>query len=130
MAVVAPMPRASESSVVGGEAGAAEERSGGEAEIVEEIAEPAGEPDVSDFLAHLGEAELDGDAAASLGLGNAGGGEVGDAAIEVILELAVEAALQGPAAEPVEELDHRLPSSKIRLTASERRAQLSFSTAS
>ena len=114
----------------GGEAGAAEERSGGEAEIVEEIAEPASEPDISDFLAHLGEAELDGDAAAGLGLRDAGGGEVSDAAIEMILELAVEAALQGPAAEPVEEPDHRLPSSKIRLTAPERRAQLSFSTAS
>ena len=124
------MPRASESSVGGGEAGAAEERAGGEAEIVEEIAEPAGEPDIADFLADLGEAELDGDAAAGLGLGDAGGGEVGDAAIEVILELAVEAALQRPAAEPVEEPDHRLPSSKIRLTAPERRAQLSFSTAS
>jgi hypothetical protein len=114
----------------GGEAGAAEERSGGEAEIVEEIAEPSGEPDVSDFLAHLGKAKLDSDAAAGLGVGDAGGGEVSDAAIEVILELAVEAALQGPAAKPVEELDHRLPSSKIRLTAPERRAQLSFSTAS
>jgi hypothetical protein len=73
---------------------------------------------------------LDGDVAAGLGVGDAGGGEVSDAAIEVILELAVEAALQGPAAEPVQELDHRLPSSKIRLTAPERRAQLSFSTAS
>src|SRR5207248_6459997 len=89
----------------GGEAGAAEERSGGEAEIVEEIAEPPGEPDVSNFLAQPGEAELDGDAAAGLGLGDASGGEVSDAAIEVILELAVEAALQGPAAEPVEEPD-------------------------
>ena len=114
----------------GGEAGATGEGAHGEAEIVKEIAEPAGEPHVSDFLAHLGEAELDGDAAAGLRLGNAGGGEVSDAAIEVILELAVEAALQGPAAEPVEELDHLLPSSKIRLTAPERRAQLSFSTAS
>ena len=60
----------------GGEAGAAEKRAGGEAEIVEEIAEPAGEPDVADFLAHLGEAEFDGGAAAGLGLGDAGGGEV------------------------------------------------------
>jgi hypothetical protein len=42
----------------------------------------------------LGEAELDGDAAAGLGLGDAGGGEVSDATIEVILKLAVEAALQ------------------------------------
>ena len=62
----------------GGEAGAAEERAGGETEIVKEIAEPAGEPHVSDFLAHLGEAELGGDAAARLGFGNAGGGEVSD----------------------------------------------------
>jgi hypothetical protein len=96
-----------------GEARAAEERSGGEAEIVEEIAEPAGEPYAADFLPQLGEAELD-----------------SDAAIRVTLELAVEAALQGPATEPVKERDHRLPSSKIRLTALERRAQLSFSTAS
>jgi len=113
-----------------GEAGAAEERSRGEAKIVEEIAEPAGEPDIPDFLAHLSEAELDGDAAAGLGFGNTGRGEVTDAAIEVILQLAVEAALQGPAAEPVPELDHRLPSSKISLTAPERRAQLFFSKAS
>ena len=66
----------------GSEAGATEERSGGEAEIVEEIAEPAREPDVPDFLADMGEAELDGDAAAGLGFGNAGGEEVSDAAIE------------------------------------------------
>ena len=45
-------------------------------------------------------------------------------------QLAVEVAFQGPAAEPVQEADHRLPSSKIRSTAPERRAQLSFSTAS
>jgi hypothetical protein len=38
MAVVAPMPRASESSVVAVKAGATKERSGGEAEIEEEIA--------------------------------------------------------------------------------------------
>ena len=57
----------------GSKAGAAQERAGGEAEIVEEIAEPAGEPDVPDFLAHLDEAELDRDAAARLGLGDAGG---------------------------------------------------------
>ncbi|SPF37665.1 hypothetical protein SBA4_2040009 [Candidatus Sulfopaludibacter sp. SbA4] len=114
----------------GGEGRATEERAHGEAEVVEEIAEPAAEPDIADFLADLGEAELDGGAAAGLGLGDAGGGEVGDAAIEVILDLPVEAALQRAAAEPVEEPDHRLPSSKIRLTAPERRAQLSFSTAS
>ncbi len=114
----------------GGETGAAEERPRGETEIVEEIAEPAGEPDVSDFLAHLGEAEFDSGAAARLRLGDAGGGEVSDAAIEMILEFAVEAAFQGLAAEPVEEPDHRLPSSKISLTAPERRAQLSFSMAS
>ena len=53
-----------------------------------------------------------------------------DAAIVVVLKLAVEAALQRSAAEPVQEPDHRLPSSKIRLTAPESRAQLSFSTAS
>ena len=128
MALVAPMPRASESSVAAVKPGA-EERSGGEAEIVEEIAEPSGQPDISDLFAHLGQAEFDDNTAASLGLGDAGGDEVSDAAIEVILELAVEAALQGPAAEPVEEPHHWLPSSKIRLTAPERRAQLSFSTA-
>src|SRR5262249_46180906 len=100
------------------------------AEVIEEIAEPAGEPDVADFFADLGEAEFHCDAAAGLGFGNVGGGEVSNAAIEVILELAVEAALEGLAAGPVEEPDHRLPSSKIRLTAPERRAQLSFSTAS
>ncbi len=83
----------------GGEAGAAEERADGEAEIVEEVAQPAGEPHVADFLAHLGEAELDGDEAAGLGLGNAGGGEVRDAAIDVVLELAVEAALEGSGGE-------------------------------
>ena len=69
MAVVAPMPRASESSDGGGKARAVEERAGGEAEVVKEIAEPAGEPDIADFLAHLGEAELDGDAAAGSGSG-------------------------------------------------------------
>jgi hypothetical protein len=51
------------------EARTAEERSGGEAEIVQEIAEPAGEPYVPDFLADLGEPEFDGDAAAAFGLG-------------------------------------------------------------
>ena len=40
-------------------------------------------------------------------LGHTGGREIGDAAIDVILEFAVETALEGPAAEPVEELDHR-----------------------
>ena len=105
-------------------------RAGGVAEVVKEIAEPAGEPDIADFLADLGEAELDGDAAAGLGLGDAGGGEVGDATIEMVLEFAGESALERPAPEPVEEPDHRLPSSKIRLTAPDRRAQLSFSTES
>ena len=52
-----------------GEAGATEERSGGEAEIVEEIAEPACEPDIADFLADLGEAEFDRDAAAGFDIG-------------------------------------------------------------
>ena len=113
--MVAPMPRASESSVAAVKPGLRRKRAGGEAEIVKEIAEPAGEPDIADFLADLGEAEFDRDAAAGLGFGNAGGGEVGDATIEMILELAVEAALERPAAEPVEEPDHRLPSSKIRL---------------
>src|SRR5262249_5600232 len=106
------------------------ERSRGEAEIVEEIAEPSSEPDVSDFLAHPVETEFDGDTAAGLAVGNAGGGEVRDPTIEVILELAVEAALQRVAPEPVEEPDHRLSCPKIRLTAPERRSQLSFSTAS
>ena len=58
------------------------------------------------------------------------GSEIRDTSIEVVLKLAIEAALQGIAAEPVEEPDHRLPSSKMRLTAPERRAQLSFSMAS
>jgi len=114
----------------GGKAGTVTERAGGVAEVVKEIAEPAGEPDIADFLADLGEAELDGNTAAGPGLGDAGGGEVGDAAVVVILELAIEAALVRGAAEPVKELDHRLPSPKIRFTAPERRAQLSFSTAS
>src|SRR5215472_4018590 len=114
----------------GGEGWATEERAHGEAEVVEEIAEPAGEPDVADLLARLGEAELDGGVAAGFGFGQAGGNAVGGAARQVVLKLAVEVALQGPAAEPVEELPHRLPSSKIRLTAPERRSQLSFSTAS
>ena len=71
--MVAPMPRASESTAVAVNDGAAEERSGGEAEIVEEIAEPAGEPDVADFLAHLGEAaSSSGGAAAGFALREAG----------------------------------------------------------
>ncbi len=114
----------------GGKAGTVTERAGGVAEVVKEIAEPAGEPDIADFLADLGEAEFHRHAAAGLGFGNAGGGEVGNATIEMVLEFAGESTLERPAPEPVEEPDHRLPSSKIRLTAPDRRAQLSFSTAS
>jgi hypothetical protein len=91
----------------GGKAGTVTERTGGVAEVIKEIAEPAGEPDIANFLPHLGESELDGDAAAGLGFGNAAGGEVGNASIEMILELAVQGALERPAAEPVQELDHR-----------------------
>ena len=54
----------------------------------------------------------------------------GNATIEMVLDFAGEFTLERPAPEPVEEPDHRLPSSKIRLTAPDRRAQLSFSTAS
>jgi hypothetical protein len=67
------------------EAGAATQGSGGEAEIVERIAEPAGEPDISDFLSHPREAKLDGYAASGHSFGNAGGSEVRDAAVEAML---------------------------------------------
>src|SRR5262249_50818009 len=114
-----------------GEGRGAEQRAHGEAQVVNKIANPAAQPDIADFLADLRRAaQFHGDAAPRLRLGYACRGEVRDAAIEVILQLAVEAAFQQPPAEPVEERDHRLPSSKIRLTAPESRSQLSFSTAS
>jgi hypothetical protein len=115
----------------GGERRATKERTQREAEVVEEIAQPAGEPDIADFLAHLGQAaDFEHGAAARFLFRDAGGDQIGDAAIDVVLELAVQAALERTSAEPVEERDHRPPSSKMRRTAPERRAQLSFSTAS
>ena len=106
MAVVAPIPRGQREQCGGRKARTAEQRARGEAKDVQEIAYPAGEPHVADFLADLSEAEFHRDAAAGLGFGDAGGGEVGDAAIQVILELVVEFAFQRPAAEPVNANTH------------------------
>ena len=56
MAVVAPMPSASESTAVAVNDGRAEKRARGEAEIVHEIPQPSGQPDVAHFLPDLREA--------------------------------------------------------------------------
>src|SRR5689334_7953578 len=83
----------------GAEAWRADERAQREAQVVEEITEPAAEPDVPNLLADLGYPKFDGDPAAGLGLGNSRRGEVDDAAVVVVLELAVETALERSTAE-------------------------------
>src|SRR5579862_1277923 len=58
----------------GCEAGAPHEGPTREAEIIKEITEPAGKPDISNFFPHIGEPEFAGDAATGLGFGDAIGG--------------------------------------------------------
>jgi hypothetical protein len=74
-----------------GEGGSPEEGAGGVTEVVEEVAEPAGEPDVADFLLDMREwAEFEGGLAAGCLLGKTGAHEVGNAAVCVIGEFAVQ----------------------------------------
>lgn len=62
---------------------------------VYEIAQPTGQPDISDFLLNLREAaELQHGCSASFAPWQAGTFQIGDSTVEMIAQLAIQAALQ------------------------------------
>ncbi len=82
---------------------------GGEAEVIEEIAQPPGEPNVADFLPYLGEAaEFQNGPPAGFLLREAGKNQVADPAVHVIRQFAIQSAFHLPAPEPVQNLPHDL----------------------
>jgi hypothetical protein len=110
---------------------AANKRPCGEAQVVEEIAQPSSQPNIANFLLNLRDApELDRGLPSRLRCRQPCPYQIIHAAVDVIVQFTVEIALQSSPPEPVQQLHHQLPSLKINWTAPVSLAQLSFSAAS
>src|SRR6185503_15568369 len=107
-------------------------RSCGKAQVVHEISQPSGQPDIAHFLPDLCDtAQFQRGLPSGLLLLQTGEHQVIYAAIDVVLQFAIQAALQIAETDPVPKLFHHpFPLSKINWTAPVSRAQPSFSTAS
>lgn len=91
-----------------------------------------GQPDIAHLFADLGEtSDFQRRPPPGFALRHTREHQIADPAVEMILQFAVEPALEMTASKPIRYLLHgRPPSSKINWTAPESRAQLAFSTAS
>ena len=97
------------------------------ADVLHEVVRPAGAADVAHGLLHLlGAAALDARLAAGLRRRQAGGDQRLGAALEMILQLAIEIAIERGAAAEASEPGHGRPPSgrRIRPMAAARRSQL------
>ncbi len=86
-----------------GKGGTADKRARGEAQVVNEVSQPARQPHIAHFFADLGDAaDFEGGLTPGLLLRQTGSHQVAGAAVEVVAELAVEISVQAAQAKPVE----------------------------